>query len=79
MAGAKEVSERFNAMVERLHVKERYDGLMKYIYENPMKALFVSVSVLTCMFPVLIFLGFIFASIVFGLISLLIIEGKKIL
>ena len=78
MAGAKEVSDRFNAMIERLHVKERYDGIMKYICQNPVKAMFVSVSVLTCLFPILVFLGFILATVVFGLMSLLLIEGKKI-
>ncbi len=76
MAGAAEINERFNTIVERLHVKERYDTLVEYARQNPLKTIFVAVVVATSLFPVLFFVGFILSSLVVGLASLLIIEGR---
>ena len=75
-SGSQEISQRFNAVMGRLHVKERYDKLTELAKENPMRATFVAVAFAVCVFPTLIFLGFVASSICFGIICLLLVEGK---
>ena len=75
---AAEINERFNTVVSRLHVKERYDKLSEMATNNPLKATFITVAVATCLLPTLLFIGFMASSICFGIVGLLFIEGKHI-